>query len=218
MADAGEPKKREYRISPPVMRAIVLLTDGTTRTLTETAARVGMTREGLSKALQRSSVQEALRKRIVSVLGAGAAAASARLIELLGAENSMTAFNSSKLLLGLSGFQPPNNRGPVVSIMGNNVGFVLDLREAGEALSEHDQAVLAGVAERRAAGAVLGVGPRVPKMTPAQTARSPYHQPSSQSQSEQILFKYAAPFTSSESTGPIEFRRQVCRLISASPI
>lgn len=154
MADAGK-TKTEYRISAPVMRAIVLLTDGTTKTLTETAKQVGMTREGLSKALQRPSVQEALRKRIVSVLGAGAAAASARLIELLSSDNGMVGFQSSKLLLALSGFQPAQRGGVSVNIHGGT-GFVVDLREPNEALSAGDQALLADAAERKVPGVVLG--------------------------------------------------------------
>ena len=126
---------RSRGISGPLMRAVALLSGGVTSTVTETAARIGVSRQSLRRSLQRPAVQLALRRQIQSNVTAGGAAASARLVALLGHDNGMVSFQSSKLLLGLNGFQPPSQPSTTISVNVMQAGYILDLRpeDAAEA-------------------------------------------------------------------------------------
>jgi hypothetical protein len=99
------------------------------KTVSAAAARAGMSREGLSKALQRPGVRDYLRAVIRETLGVGATCAARRMVELVESENAMAGVAASKFLLATgAGVVPPSPPAVHVNIHTDQpVGYVIDL-------------------------------------------------------------------------------------------
>lgn len=127
------PKKRGRKpwISAPVVRAIELLVTGECKTIKAAAKAAGISRENLSKALQRPHVDEYRVKRIHQAQRVHALRAAHRMGELLDSDNAMVSYRSAEHLLatGAGVVKPSEGRGATVNIgVTMQAGFVLDLR------------------------------------------------------------------------------------------
>ncbi|WP_298372679.1 hypothetical protein [Azospirillum sp.] len=126
VARATKPTKPR-RISKKLNAAIGALLDGTAKTQTEAAAAAGIARETLSRALQRSDVQEHMRAQVEKQLkGKTLVRAAGKLDRLINAQSENVAFRATELTLGLNGFQPPQ-RGTTINTS-VSVGWMIDLR------------------------------------------------------------------------------------------
>jgi hypothetical protein len=122
--DVGAPK----RISKKVRAAIDAMVSGDCKKISEAAAKVGLARESLSRALSTPHVAEHLRQKVVRHLAIHAARAGATKVDLLDSSNEMARDRASTFVLGLAGIQPATN--PSVSInLEVKAGYVIDLSD-----------------------------------------------------------------------------------------
>jgi hypothetical protein len=118
----------EYSPGPRLRVAIEAIACGEAKTVSAAAAKAGMTREGLSKALQRPGVKEYMREVIRETLGVGATRAARRMVELVESENAMAGVAASRFLLATgAGVVPPSPPAVHVSVTNQAVGYVIDL-------------------------------------------------------------------------------------------
>jgi hypothetical protein len=120
--------ERAKSVSPLVMAAIELLATRECTTKTDAAARVGMTREGLSKALKKPHVIAYMQQRIVEGLGLSAVRAERRVAEIMENDsNLMAAFNATRFALAVgAGIRAEQSQAPVnVNVA---VGYVIKLK------------------------------------------------------------------------------------------
>ena len=129
-AGAGPPK----RISKKVRAAIDAMVSGDCKKISEAAAKVGLARESLSRALSTPHVAEHLRQKVLRHLAIHAARAGATKVDLLDSSNEMARDRASTFVLGLAGIQPATN--PSVSLnLDIRAGYIVDLSpEPGELL------------------------------------------------------------------------------------
>ncbi len=128
--DADAPAKR---ISKKVRTAIGYMVNGECKQISEAAAKVGLARESLSRALSQPHIAEHMRQRVVRHLAIQAARAGAVKGELLDCSNEMVRDRASTFVLGLAGIQPANQ--PSVNVnLEVRAGYVLDLREPADEL------------------------------------------------------------------------------------
>jgi hypothetical protein len=127
-ADIGPPK----RISKKVRAAIDRLVSGECKKICDAAAKVGLARESLSRALSTPHVAEHLRQKVLRHLAIHAARAGATKVDLLDSNNEMARDRASTFVLGLAGIQPATN--PSISVnLDIRAGYIIDLSpEPGE--------------------------------------------------------------------------------------
>ena len=93
-----------------------------------TAAKVGLARESLSRALSTPHVAEHLRQKVLRHLAIHAARAGATKTELLDSASEIVRDRASSFVLGLAGIQPATT--PSVSVnLGIKAGYVIDLSD-----------------------------------------------------------------------------------------
>jgi hypothetical protein len=123
-ADIGPPK----RISKKVRAAIDLMVSGDCKKICDAAAKVGLARESLSRALSTPHVAEHLRQKVMRHLAIAGARAGAVKVDLLDSDNAIARDRASTFVLGLAGIQPATN--PSVSVnLEIKAGYVIDLSD-----------------------------------------------------------------------------------------
>src|ERR1019366_834589 len=116
------------RISKKVRRAIDLMVTGDCKKICDAAAKVGLARESLSRALSTPHVAEHLRQKVLRHLAIHAARAGATKTELLDSANELVRDRASSFVLSLAGIQPATN--PSISVnLDIRAGYVIDLSD-----------------------------------------------------------------------------------------
>src|SRR5205823_3288589 len=124
-ADVTAPARR---ISKRVRRAIDLMVSGDCKKICDAAAKVGLARESLSRALSTPHVAEHLRQKVIRHLAIAAARAGYDKGELLDSDNAIARDRASSFILGLAGIQPATN--PTISLnLDIRAGYVIDLSD-----------------------------------------------------------------------------------------
>jgi hypothetical protein len=101
---------------------------GDCRTISDAAAKVGLARESLSRALSTPHVAEHLRQKVMRHLAIAAARAGYVKGELLDSDNAIARDRASTFVLGLAGIAPANT--PSVNInLEVKAGYVIDLSD-----------------------------------------------------------------------------------------
>jgi hypothetical protein len=124
----GAPVESPRKISKKVITAIDAMVTGETKTIAEAAAKAGLARESLSRALSKPHVAEHLRTKVVKHLALNAARAGATKVELLDSANEMVRDRASSFVLGLAGIQPAATPALNVNIE-VKAGYVIDLSD-----------------------------------------------------------------------------------------
>ena len=123
-ADIGPPK----RISKKVRAAIDAMVSGECKKICDAAAKVGLARESLSRALSTPHVAEHLRQKVIRHLAIAGARAGAVKVDLLDSDNAIARDRASSFVLGLAGIQPATN--PSISVnLDIRAGYVIDLSD-----------------------------------------------------------------------------------------
>ncbi|MGY4437055.1 hypothetical protein ACVWWO_009532 [Bradyrhizobium sp. F1.13.1] len=130
-APAADKPARPKPISAKVREAIATMVSGDTKTITAAAAKVGLTREHLSRELSKPWISEFMHQKVRRHLAVAATRAGATKVELLDSENSMTRDRASTFILGLAGIQPASQPSVNLSIE-VKAGYVIDLRDDDE--------------------------------------------------------------------------------------
>jgi hypothetical protein len=121
-ADIGPPK----RISKKVRAAIDAMVSGDCKKICDAAAKVGLARESLSRALSTPHVAEHLRQKVIRHLAIHAARAGSTKVELLDSASELVRDRASSFVLGLAGIQPAAN--PSVNLnVEVRAGYVINL-------------------------------------------------------------------------------------------
>lgn len=123
-----EPIDKQLRITAKVRRAIDLMARGECKTILEAAAKVGLARESLGRALAKPHVVEHMRQRAVRTIQMAAARAAEVKAELLDCGDSMARDRASTFVLGTAGIGPTTAPSLSVNIE-MRAGYVLDLRD-----------------------------------------------------------------------------------------
>ena len=127
-AAPAEPVNKALRITEKVRRAVHLLVAGDCKTITEAAARAGLARESLGRALDKPHVAKFLRDKVVRHLATQAARAGAVKGELLDSDNEMVRDRASTFVLGLADIAPAS--APALSVsLEIKAGYVIDLSD-----------------------------------------------------------------------------------------
>jgi hypothetical protein len=116
------------RISKKVRTAIAYMVNGECKQISEAAAKAGLARETLSRALSQPHVAEHMRQRVVRHLAIQAARAGAVKGELLDCSNEMVRDRASTFVLGLAGIQPDSSPSLAINIE-VKAGYVIDLTD-----------------------------------------------------------------------------------------
>jgi hypothetical protein len=123
-ADIRAPK----RISKKVRAAIDAMVSGECKKIVDAAAKVGLARESLSRALSTPHVAEHLRQKVLRHLAIHAARAGATKTELLDSASELVRDRASSFVLGLAGIAPAST--PSVSLnIEVKAGYVIDLSD-----------------------------------------------------------------------------------------
>jgi hypothetical protein len=126
-------------VSQKVRTAIEALATGEVKTISAAARTAGMSREALSKSLQKTHVDEYRVRRIHAARKVGALRASAKMSKLIDSPNGIVSLRACEFELGVGAglVKPSDHRNSVSVNVGVNVmaGYVLDLREPNEAPS-----------------------------------------------------------------------------------
>jgi hypothetical protein len=122
--DIGPPK----RISKKVRAAIDAMVNGECRKITDAAAKVGLARESLSRALSTPHVAEHLRQKVLRHLAIAAARAGSTKVDLLDSDSEIARDRASSFVLGLAGIQPAASPALNVNI-DIKAGYVIDLTD-----------------------------------------------------------------------------------------
>jgi hypothetical protein len=107
--NAGPPAvvpDKHLRITARVRRAIDLMATGQSKTITETAEKVGMARESLGRALAKPHVVEHMRLRALRTIQMAAGRAAEVKAELLDCGDSVARDRASTFVLGTAGIGP----------------------------------------------------------------------------------------------------------------
>jgi hypothetical protein len=116
------------RISKKVRTAIAYMVNGECKQISEAAAKAGLARETLSRALSQPHVADHMRQRVVRHLAIQAARAGAVKGELLDCSNEMVRDRASTFVLGLAGIQPDSSPSLAINIE-VKAGYVIDLTD-----------------------------------------------------------------------------------------
>ena len=104
------------------------MVSGDCKKICDAAAKVGLARESLSRALSTPHVAEHLRQKVLRHLAIAAARADYVKGELLDSDNAIARDRASSFILGLAGIQPATN--PSVSVnLSIRAGYVIDLTD-----------------------------------------------------------------------------------------
>jgi hypothetical protein len=118
------------RISKKVRTAIDLMVRGDCKKICDAAAKVGLARESLSRALSTPHVAQHLREKVLRHLAIAAARAGYVKGELLDSDNEIARDRASSFILGLAGIQPATS--PSLNInLEMRAGYVIDLSGTG---------------------------------------------------------------------------------------
>ena len=116
------------RISKKVRLAIDAMVSGDCKKISEAAAKAGLARESLSRALSKPHVAEHLRQKVSRHLAIAAARTGAVKGELLDSDSEIVRDRASSFVLGLAGIQPATN--PSVSVnVDIRAGYAIDLSD-----------------------------------------------------------------------------------------
>ena len=116
------------RISRKVRAAIGFMVNGDCKKICETAEKVGLARESLSRALSTPHVAEHLRQKVLRHLAMHAARAGSTKVELLDSDSEIVRDRASTFVLGLAGIAPAST--PSVSLnIEVKAGYVIDLSD-----------------------------------------------------------------------------------------
>jgi hypothetical protein len=122
----ADDRVRKRRISKRVSAAIDLMVDGECKKICDAAAKVGLARESLSRALSKPHIAEFMRQKVARSLALASARAGAVKQELLDCDNAMVRDRASTFVLGLAGIQP--DTAPSLSLnIEMKAGYVIDL-------------------------------------------------------------------------------------------
>jgi hypothetical protein len=122
------PPDAPKRISKKVRAAIDLMVAGDCKKIIEAAAKVGLARESLSRALSTPHVAEHLRQKVLRHLAIAAARAGAVKGELLDSDSEIARDRASSFVLGLAGIAPAST--PSISLnLEIKAGYVIDLSD-----------------------------------------------------------------------------------------
>jgi len=120
------PANAPKSISKKVRAAIDAMVSGDCKKICDAAAKVGLARESLSRALSSPHVAEHLRQKVLRHLAIHAARAGATKTELLDSSNEMARDRASTFVLGLAGIAPAST--PSVSLnLEIKAGYIIDL-------------------------------------------------------------------------------------------
>jgi hypothetical protein len=116
------------RISKKVRVAIEAMVSGESKTIADAAAKAGLARESLSRALNTPHVAAHLHQRVVRTLAIAAAKAGTTKVDLLDSDNAMARDRASSFILGLAGIAPAST--PSVSLnLEIRAGYIIDLTD-----------------------------------------------------------------------------------------
>jgi hypothetical protein len=116
------------RITKKVLQAIDKMVTGGVKNITDAAILVGLSREHLSRQLNKPHIAEFMRQEVLRSLTVASARAGAVKTELLESGNAVVADRASSFILGLSGIQPQTS--PTVALnISIKAGYVIDLSE-----------------------------------------------------------------------------------------
>lgn len=164
-AKAERSKRGSYRVSARLQRALLLLASGEAASIKDAAAAVGMTREAISKALKKVSVQTFMREQIMASLNISAMKAAKRMDELLHSPNEMVGFQASRFALAVGAdIQPPARPSTTVNVLGG--GLLIDLRADGERAAPASDADLRLLGP--AGGTLMGATRPAPRLIEAE--------------------------------------------------
>jgi hypothetical protein len=124
----AEPVNKALRITKKVRAAVDLMVDGECKKICDAAAKVGLARESLSRALSKPHIAEFMRQKVARSLALASARAGAVKQELLDCDNAMVRDRASTFVLGLSGIQPDASPSVNVNIE-MKAGYVIDLSD-----------------------------------------------------------------------------------------
>ena len=111
-----------------VRTGIDALVSGDCKTIAEAAAKAGLARESLSRALSTPHVARHLREKVQRHLAIMAARAGFVKGALLDSENEMVRDRSSSFILGLAGIAPATTPGVAINVE-IKAGYVIDLTD-----------------------------------------------------------------------------------------
>jgi hypothetical protein len=117
---------RQPRISKPIRRACELLASGECKTIKAAAERVNVSREWLSRMLQRDHVRVFCERKSREILSHGMLRASSRMLELVDGPAAGTAYDAAKFTLAVNGIKPEPDQVAGLSVH-VSAGFVVDL-------------------------------------------------------------------------------------------
>jgi hypothetical protein len=124
----AEPIDKQLRITAKVRRAIDLMATGDCKLIVDAAAKVGLARESLSRALAKPHVIEHMRQRALRTIQMAAARAAEVKTELLDCGDSMARDRASTFVLGTAGIGPA--MAPSLSVnIEFKAGYVIDLSD-----------------------------------------------------------------------------------------
>src|SRR5258705_7354354 len=116
------------RFSKKVQTATEAMVSGKSKTIADAAAKAGLARESLSRALNTPHVAAHLHHRVVRTLAIAAAKAGATKVDLLDSPNEMARDRASTFILGLAGIQPATTPSLNVNI-DVKAGYIIDLTD-----------------------------------------------------------------------------------------
>jgi hypothetical protein len=125
---AAEPSPNARRIGAKVRRAIELMASGDAKTITDAAAKVGLARESLSRALDKPHVQDYGQQKARRTISLAAARAAQVKAELLDSNDSIARDRSSSFILGVAGIAPATTPGIALNIEAK-AGYVILLAD-----------------------------------------------------------------------------------------
>jgi hypothetical protein len=127
-----EPIDKQLRITAKVRRAIDNMAKGECKTIVEAAAKVGLARESLGRALAKPHVVEHMRQRAIRTIQMAAGRAAEVKAELLDCGDSMARDRASTFVLGTAGIGPAT--APALSVnIEIKAGYVIDLTDDARA-------------------------------------------------------------------------------------
>ena len=116
------------RVTKRIRAAIDAMVFGEAQNITQAAKVAGLSREHLSKELNRPHISAFLQDKVRRNLAVNSAKAGATKVELLDSENEMVRDRASSFVLGLAGIAPATS--PSVSLnMNIRAGYMIDLSE-----------------------------------------------------------------------------------------
>jgi hypothetical protein len=126
------PQPRMRKPPPKVRAAIEALVTGQCKTIKAAAAKVGLTRERLSRAFSEPHNTEALRARAAREVALSSGRAAARLNQLIDSTSQRVALEATKFSLGVAGIKPASDAVSVNVGLELRAGYVIDLRDRAD--------------------------------------------------------------------------------------